>query len=117
MNLTELDKHPLGHRIARIFTLDTNELIDFKEFAKTLSIFNDKQARDKKVYFYFRVFDMDMDGFVSDTDMFVILTMLVGNNMSNEQIQQIVRGVIAEADRDGDGKLSFEEFASLINAS
>ena len=87
MNLTELDKHPLGHRIARIFTLDTNELIDFKEFAKTLSIFNDRNARDKKVYFYFRVFDMDMDGFVSDTDMFVILTMLVGNNMSNEQIQ------------------------------
>jgi serine/threonine-protein phosphatase 2B regulatory subunit len=86
MSLSELDKHPLGHRIARIFTLDSNELIDFKEFARTLSIFSDNRQRDKKVQFYFRIFDMDMDGFVSGTDMFVILTMLVGQNMSNDQI-------------------------------
>lgn len=33
----------------------------------------------------------------------------------DSQLQQIVDKTIMEADRDGDGKLSFEEFAEIVS--
>jgi Ca2+-binding EF-hand superfamily protein len=39
----------------------------------------------------------------------------VGNNLKDQQLQQIVDKTIMEADRDGDGKLSFEEFALMVS--
>ncbi|KAG6867753.1 Calcineurin subunit B [Termitomyces sp. T159_Od127] len=33
----------------------------------------------------------------------------------DQQLQQIVDKTILEADKDGDGKLSFEEFAQMVS--
>lgn len=35
--------------------------------------------------------------------------------MQDQQLQQIVDKTIMEADQDGDGKLSFEEFAQTVS--
>ena len=35
--------------------------------------------------------------------------------LQDQQLQQIVDKTIMEADRDGDGKLSFEEFAMMVS--
>jgi hypothetical protein len=35
--------------------------------------------------------------------------------LKDQQLQQIVDKTIMEADRDGDGKLSFEEFALMVS--
>ncbi|MCO5606755.1 hypothetical protein L7F22_060945 [Adiantum nelumboides] len=40
--------------------------------------------------------------------------MMVGNNLKDQQLQQIVDKTIMEADKDGDGKLDFEEFKEMI---
>ena len=40
---------------------------------------------------------------------------MVGNNLKDQQLQQIVDKTIMEADKDGDGKLSFEEFALMVS--
>jgi serine/threonine-protein phosphatase 2B regulatory subunit len=40
--------------------------------------------------------------------------MMVGSNLKDQQLQQIVDKTIMEADRDGDGKISFEEFTQMV---
>ena len=40
--------------------------------------------------------------------------MMVGNNLKETQLQQIVDKTILFADKDGDGKISFEEFCDVV---
>lgn len=63
----------------------------------------------------FKVYDMDRDGFISNGELFLVLKMMVGNNLKDGQLQQIVDKTIMEADKDGDGKLSFEEFVQMVS--
>lgn len=63
--------------------------------------------------FAFRIYDMDNDGFISNGELFQVLKMMVGNNLKDTQLQQIVDKTILFADKDEDGKISFEEFCSV----
>ena len=58
---------------------------------------------------------MDRDGFISNGELFLVLKMMVGNNLKDGQLQQIVDKTIMEADKDGDGKLSFDEFVQMVS--
>ncbi|VEL08852.1 unnamed protein product [Protopolystoma xenopodis] len=44
-----------------------------------------------------------------------VLKMMVGNNLKDAQLQQIVDKTIMFADKDGDGKISFEEFCEVVS--
>jgi serine/threonine-protein phosphatase 2B regulatory subunit len=57
---------------------------------------------------------MDRDGFISNGELFLVLKMMVGSNLKDNQLQQIVDKTIMEADKDGDGKISFEEFLVMV---
>lgn len=50
---------------------------------------------------------MDRDGFISNGELFQVLKMMVGNNLKDGQLQQIVDKTIIYADKDKDGKISF----------
>jgi Ca2+-binding EF-hand superfamily protein len=39
---------------------------------------------------------------------------MVGNNLKDTQLQQIVDKTILFADKDNDGRISFEEFCGLV---
>ena len=62
----------------------------------------------------FKVYDMDRDGFISNGELFLVLKMMVGNNLKDQQLQQIVDKTIMEADQDHDGRISFEEFMAVV---
>jgi serine/threonine-protein phosphatase 2B regulatory subunit len=57
---------------------------------------------------------MDRDGYISNGELFLVLKMMVGNNLKDNQLQQIVDKTIMEADQDMDGKISFEEFTKMV---
>lgn len=56
---------------------------------------------------------MDKDGYISNGELFQVLKMMVGNNLKDTQLQQIVDKTIINADKDGDGRISFEEFCAV----
>ncbi|WFD44909.1 Calcineurin subunit B [Malassezia psittaci] len=65
--------------------------------------------------FVFKVYDMDRDGYISNGELFLVLKMMVGTNLKDQQLQQIVDKTIMEADQNGDGKLDFHEFMNMVN--
>lgn len=38
----------------------------------------------------FKVYDMDRDGYIMNGELFLVLKMMVGNNLKDSQLQQIV---------------------------
>lgn len=60
---------------------------------------------------------MDKDGYISNGELFQVLKMMVGNNLKDTQLQQIVDKTIINADKDGDGRISFEEFCAVSRSS
>lgn len=61
----------------------------------------------------FKIYDVDRDGFISNGELFTVLKMMVGNNLKDTQLQQIVDKTILFHDKDGDGKISFDEFCEV----
>lgn len=112
MSLPELQQNPLVQRVIDIFDTDGNGEVDFKEFIQGVSQFSVKGDKESKLRFAFRIYDMDNDGFISNGELFQVLKMMVGNNLKDTQLQQIVDKTILFADKDEDGKISFEEFCA-----
>uniref|UniRef100_A0A3Q2V199 Protein phosphatase 3 regulatory subunit B, alpha n=1 Tax=Haplochromis burtoni TaxID=8153 RepID=A0A3Q2V199_HAPBU len=93
MSLPELQQNPLVQRVIDIFDTDENGEVDFRVA--------------------FRIYDMDKDGYISNGELFQVLKTMVGSNLKDTQLQQIVDKTIIGADKDGDGRISFEEFCAV----
>lgn len=112
-----IQSNPLAARLVELFDSDGNGNIDFGEFVSALSIFSSKGKRDEKLKFAFNVFDIDKDGFLSNGELFIILKKMVGDNLQNFQLQQIVDKTIIEADSSGTGTLNFADFMKVVDGS
>jgi len=63
------------------------------------------------------MYDVNNDGYISNGDLFKILKIMVGNNLTDTQLQQLVDRTILQGDKDKDGKLSYEEFVMMVKSS
>ncbi|TPX31701.1 hypothetical protein SeMB42_g07716 [Synchytrium endobioticum] len=117
LQIPQIASNPLAQRMIAIFDGDGSGSVDFKEFISGLSAFSAKGNREEKLKFAFKVYDIDRDGFISNGELFLVLKMMVGNNLRDNQLQQIVDKTIMEADLDGDGKVSFDEFVKMVETT
>jgi serine/threonine-protein phosphatase 2B regulatory subunit len=65
----------------------------------------------------FRLYDVDGDGAISEADLRVVLEMIVGASMPPPTVAQVISMTIASADKDGDGRISFEDFEQVRGAA
>ncbi|KAK3900837.1 hypothetical protein C8A05DRAFT_35520 [Staphylotrichum tortipilum] len=114
LSLPQISSNPLATRMIAIFDEDGGGDVDFQEFVSGLSAFSSKGNKEQKLRFAFKVYDIDRDGYISNGELFIVLKMMVGNNLKDQQLQQIVDKTIMEADLDNDGKISFEEFQRIV---
>ncbi|XP_014194960.1 calcineurin subunit B type 1b isoform X1 [Haplochromis burtoni] len=112
MSLPELQQNPLVQRVIDIFDTDENGEVDFREFIEGVFQFSVKGNKEQRLRFAFRIYDMDKDGYISNGELFQVLKTMVGSNLKDTQLQQIVDKTIIGADKDGDGRISFEEFCA-----
>jgi len=114
LSLPQVSSNPLATRMIAIFDEDGGGDVDFQEFVSGLSAFSSKGNKEEKLRFAFKVYDIDRDGYISNGELFIVLKMMVGSNLKDQQLQQIVDKTMMEADMDGDGKISFEEFCKMV---
>lgn len=128
------------NRMIAIFDEDGGGDVDFQEFVSGLSAFSSKGNKEEKLRFAFKVYDIDRDNYISNGELFIVLKMMVGSNLKDQQLQQVCRPsfffsfpphptprgrahtailqivdkTMMEADEDLDGKISFEEFCKMV---
>jgi len=115
LSVPELKENPLIQRLVAVMDSDLNGEVDFKEFVLGLAQFAVRdQDHEKRLEFIFRIYDMDRDGFISAGELFLVLKMMTGKNLTDSQLQQIVDKTINYLDKDADGRISYSEFKQLI---
>jgi serine/threonine-protein phosphatase 2B regulatory subunit len=72
-----------------IFDEDGGGDVDFQEFVSGLSVFSSKGNKEQKLRFAFKVYDIDRDGYISNGELFIVLKMMVGSNLKDQQLQQV----------------------------
>ncbi|CAO4385857.1 unnamed protein product [Caenorhabditis nigoni] len=92
---------------------DQNGVITFDEFAHLM---NGTSSMNQYTYDQLReqfdMFDKDKDGFIEKMEMLSIVREL---SLQASFPRQVVEQLFNEADIDGDGKISFEEFVLAVN--
>jgi len=135
LRIPELAINPLGDRIVHAFFYEslegTEDKVNFTDFVRVLSHFRpiEKQkksdlvegggeiqpnSRMEKLHFAFRMYDLDGDEMISQNELLAVLSMMVGSNISQDQLVSIAQRTISEADTDKDGLISFEEFVQAL---
>eukprot|EP00656_Telonema_subtile_P051595 TRINITY_DN6987_c0_g1_i2.p1 TRINITY_DN6987_c0_g1~~TRINITY_DN6987_c0_g1_i2.p1 ORF type:complete len:177 (-),score=43.83 TRINITY_DN6987_c0_g1_i2:165-695(-) len=109
-----LAANPLLDRVLTVFDTDGDRNVDFKEFVRALAIFSNEVEKREKLLFTFKMYDIDGDGKISNKDLFKTLEIMVGTNLSQLQLQQIVDKTFIEADSDRDGFICFSEFEQVV---
>ena len=93
--LPQISSNPLATRMIAIFDEDGGGDVDFQEFVSGLSAFSSKGNKEEKLRFAFRVYDIDRDGFISNGELFIVLKMMVGSNLKDQQLQQVCVSEVA----------------------
>lgn len=106
----ELAMNPLHPRIVSMF-----ENVNFQQFVTNIGAFSSGADPSRKIDFTFRLYDIDEDGFISSDDLEKILRMLVGDHIDRRTLSEVAAKVIADADTDGDGRISRDEFTTALN--
>lgn len=116
LSIPGISSNPLASRLMEMFDQDGDGTIDFQEFITGLSAFSGKTSKVDKLKFAFKIYDIDKDGFIGNGELYIVMKMMVGKNLQDQELQQIVDKTMMEADKDGDGKLSFEEFKNAVDS-
>lgn len=128
LRIPELAINPLGERIVHAFFNESGcDRVNFRQFMHVLSCFrpikqnqttdNRLNTRAQKLMFAFKMYDLDNDDLISKDELLAVLHMMVGANISEEQLSSIAERTILEADQNGDQMISFEEFCKALERS
>lgn len=99
------------------------DVVNFCDFVRVLAHFrpikktaekNRMNSREDKLRFAFRMYDLDGDDKISKEELLAVLTMMVGANISQDQLDSIAERTVMEADVDQDSFISFEEFCKVL---
>jgi Ca2+-binding EF-hand superfamily protein len=88
---------------------DRTETLTFEEFAAAMAERMQTKGTREEIARIFMLFDDEHQGKISFRNLKRV-AMEIGENISDEDL----RDMIAEADRDGDGALNFEEFYRVM---
>merc|ERR1712178_593091 len=79
MQLPNVNNNPLMHRIIEILDTGGDGEINFDEFIHGLSQLSVKGDKQSKLKFSFQIYDMDKDGYISNSELYQVLRMMVGD--------------------------------------
>lgn len=113
-DLPGMKDNPVVKRVIEVFDKNQDGKISFYEFVWGLSALTSDAKLEEKQRIAFNIYDINGDGFLTNSDLFYCLKMFVGeDSLSDVQVQQLADRTLLAADKDNDGKISYEEFCNF----
>jgi serine/threonine-protein phosphatase 2B regulatory subunit len=102
---------PAVEKLFKLFDKDGSGKIDIKEFMIGLSNFTGA-SKDEKLQFAFAVYDQDNSGSISREELSRIL---MANHLAKtpEEVKRKADTIMMQADKDGNGVITFDEFVAV----
>ncbi|KAL0244875.1 hypothetical protein GEMRC1_008957 [Eukaryota sp. GEM-RC1] len=113
-NLTDFSLNPLRRHLLQALDTNKDTTIDFAEFLSAYSAFSSNGDKEQRIELLFKVYDANRDGFICHDELLLALSLMVGDNLSPEELEQVTQKTIVQVDRDKDGKISFQEFRDFL---
>ena len=106
--MLQVDPSPQCEAVFQLYDYDRTGQIDAREFLIATSIYTGAGKEDK-LKFAFMVFDQDENGVITKAE---LLNILKANHMasSDSEVARKADTILAQADKDGDGVITFDEF-------
>eukprot|EP00736_Rhodelphis_marinus_P009759 Rmarinus@m.17307 len=108
----EVAMNPVASRI-----YDICDGVNFREFVNLLSPFSPDAPVEEKLQFLFRVYDVDGDGEVSESDLSHVITLMVGSYVSSDDVASIAQRTIQPYDSRHVQRLNFSDFCDAMRDS
>lgn len=104
----QVDPSPLCEKTFRLYDYDKTGQIDAREFLIAVSNYTGAGKEDK-LKFAFMAFDEDGNGVITKAE---LLKILKSNHMASHdaEVARKADTIMAQADKDGDGVITFDEF-------
>ncbi|KNC51351.1 calcineurin Ca2+-binding regulatory subunit CnaB [Thecamonas trahens ATCC 50062] len=123
LKVPELSMNPLIDVILSLFDPEATDRITFLSFVEVLSVFHERAPEESKLRLAFSVYDTDRNGYITRENLKNILRLMVGANLSDDQLDQILVNTCyevfgAEPGPDNDAlHISYDAFADAVAAS
>merc|ERR1711874_769510 len=92
-----------------VLEVDSDGTIEFEEFISMMKKKASEVDEEADLREAFKIFDRDKDGFISMKELKKVCSMM-GTMLTKEELDQFM----AEADKDGNGKLDYDEFVKML---
>lgn len=69
-------------------------------------------SRKQKLFFMFKIYDVDNDNLLSLDDLKTILKMMVGSYISESKLTEMAEKTLRKADKNCNGYIDFDEFCT-----
>lgn len=104
-------------RVFNLFDENHDGSINFREFLMGLTVFSPKGKFEDKLRFSFNIYDVDRDGSIDKAELYELLkASLIEHSLQLPEaaMRSLVDTTFAEADLNGDGKISFDEYEAMV---
>jgi len=106
----DINEKEVGQMIAEVDNDGSGE-IDFAEFCTLMARQMEKSDPEYEYKKAFKIFDKKKDGVICEAELKHVM-----NNLGEDMVDSEIHDMMKEADIDGDGKLTYDEFLNIMLA-